>query len=101
MAIHLLSGSSTRMNGAITCDNDPEKKKHIKSAAIAANCQTMPFVAPRNIAYIKMPRVRRSYHMVGFPACMEWGRTRRAPTNRRPPKGAKYSEKGQNAKGQL
>ena len=68
MAIHLLSGSSTRMNGAMTCDSDPLKKKHINSAAIVASCQTTPFIAPRNIAYIKMPRVRRSYHMGGFPA---------------------------------
>ena len=38
----------------------------MSSAAIVANCQTIPFIAPRNIAYIRMTRVRRSYHMSGF-----------------------------------
>src|SRR5271154_514311 len=66
IAIHWLSGGSTRMNGATAADNEPEKKKHMSRAAIVANCQTIPFIAPRNIAYIRMPRVRRSYHMSGF-----------------------------------
>ena len=54
------------MNGATAAESEPEKKKHMSSAAIVANCQTIPFIAPRNIAYIRMTSVRRSYHMSGF-----------------------------------